>query len=202
MKLYYKILAWVVLSVCALQILLVVASWLVTAANPELYMRSMLGGEGIRWFFGRFTENQESPLLVWIVLGSIALGTIKKSGIANALRKNTAKDYRTRMALHVVVCELAVAFCLILLLTILPHGILLSAVGELVPSSFSAGFFPTLAFVACVVALTYGFMTGKFASVHDAFESMTEGVMLAAPLMVVYVFVAEFYHSLLFVFMI
>lgn len=202
MKLYYKILAWAVLAVCALQMLLVVASWLVTAANPELYMRSMLGGEGIRWFFGRFTENLESPLLVWIILGSIALGTLRKSGIATAMRKNAAKDYRTRMALHVAVCELAAAFCLILLLTILPHGILLSAVGKLFPSSFSTGFFPTLAFVACMVALTYGFMTGQFSTVHDAFEAMTEGVMLAAPLVVTYVFAAEFYHSLMFVFMV
>lgn len=200
-KLYYKISALVALIVFVMQALLMVVSWLVTAANPELYMRSMLGGEGLRWLFGRFTENLESPLLVWIILGSIAYGAVSESGVVAAMQKGKANDYRTRMALHVVVGELMAAFCIMAMLTILPHGILLSAVGQLFPSSFSVGLFPMLAFLAWVVAFTYGFMTGRFRSVTDAFCSMTEGIKTAAPLIVVYVFVAEFYNSLSFVFM-
>lgn len=200
-KLYYKVSALIALSALIMQALLVVVSWVVTAANPELYMRSMLGGEGLRWIFGRFTENLESPLLVWIILGSIAYGVVLESGVVAAVLKGKANDYGTRMALHVVVAELGVAVCIMALLTVLPHGILLSAVGQLFPSSFSAGLFPMLSFLACVVAFTFGFMTGRFRSVTDAFSAMTEGVKMAAPLLVVYVFVAEFYNSLLFVFM-
>lgn len=199
-KSYYRLSALTALSFLVMQVVLAVASWLVTAADPELYMRSMLGGEGLRWIFGRFTENMESPLLVWIILGSIAYGAVAESGIVAAIRKGKANDYRTRVALRMAAGELVAAFCLVAMLTVLPHGILLSAVGQLFPSSFSVGLFPTMAFLACVLSFTFGFMTGRFRSVTDAFCSITEGVKAAAPLLVVYVFVAEFYHSIIFVF--
>ena len=88
------------------------------------------------------------------------------------------------------------------LLTLMPHAVLLSAVGRLFPSSFTNGLVPVLAFAVGAMSLTYGFMVGKLKTVYDAFLLMSGGVAAVAPLVVVYVFVAELYHSILFVFVI
>ncbi len=200
MKLYYKTCTVVALTACALQALLMVLSWLLTAANPDWYMRSMLGGEGLRWLFGHFTENMQSPLLVWLLLSGAAYGTMKGSGIVGDIRKKRNNDYRTRIALQVVVWEAVAMAAVLALLTLMPHAILLSAVGKLFPSSFTSGLVPLLAFAVGVMSLTYGFMVGKLKTVYDAFLLMSGGVAAIAPLAVVYVFVAELYHSILFVF--
>ena len=50
MKLYYKICTLAALTACVLQVLLIVLSWLMTAAAPDLYMRSMLEARGCAGF--------------------------------------------------------------------------------------------------------------------------------------------------------
>jgi p-aminobenzoyl-glutamate transporter AbgT len=55
-------------------IALVLISWLITAAIPEIAMRSLLSSEGIRWFFGHFVDNLATPVLVWMVLIGISYG--------------------------------------------------------------------------------------------------------------------------------
>ena len=94
------------------------------------------------------------------------------------------------------------AVVVLALLTLMPHAVLLSAVGRLFPSSFTNGLVPVLAFAVGAMSLTYGFMVGKLKTVYDAFLLMSGGVAAVAPLVVVYVFVAELYHSILFVFVI
>ena len=200
MKQYCKICTLAAIAAALMQVLLVVLSWLVTAANPELYQHSMLGGEGLRWLFGHFTENMQSPLLVWILMLGIAYGSVKGSGIIGAMKKNAAHDYRTRFALQTVACELVLFVSVMALLTLLPHAVLLSAVGRLFPSSFTASLVPVSAMAISAMSMTYGFMVGRLCNVHDAFRLMYEGVAAAAPLLVAYVFVAELYHSVLFVF--
>ena len=39
------------------QIVLILASWIISSIKPEWGVRSLLSGEGIRWLFGNFTEN-------------------------------------------------------------------------------------------------------------------------------------------------
>lgn len=83
------------------QIVLVLASWLITAAMPDVFPRSLLSPEGIRWFFGTFTANLQSPWLVWLLLISIAWGTLRASGLLNY----DPKVYRQRNALRLVCLE-------------------------------------------------------------------------------------------------
>lgn len=73
--------AWVALLLGVGQVVLILTSWLLTAAMPESFPRSLLSAEGIRWFFGRFVGNVESPLLVWLLLFSFMLGALQHSGI-------------------------------------------------------------------------------------------------------------------------
>ncbi len=56
------------------QLLLMLVSWIWSAAVPASGVRSMLSSEGIRWFFGHFAEMLATPLLVWILLLAAAYG--------------------------------------------------------------------------------------------------------------------------------
>ena len=127
-----------------LQLLVVFLSWLVTAVAPQLYTRSLLSGEGIRWFLGRFADNLAHPLLVWLILIAIAWGTLSRSTLPSALLKLSRRQpvlYRQRFGLRVVAIELVLFAVVVLLLTAVPQAILLSASGQLFPSSFSSSQF-------------------------------------------------------------
>ena len=46
---------------------LILLSWILSAMRVD-GVRSLLSGEGIRWFFGTFTSMVASPWLAWLVL--------------------------------------------------------------------------------------------------------------------------------------
>ena len=52
-----KVFSYLALGLGVAQILLMLTSWLLTAAMPENYNRSLLSSEGIRWFFGQFQDH-------------------------------------------------------------------------------------------------------------------------------------------------
>ena len=62
-----RLLSWVALLLVVAELLLVLLSWLLSAMMTE-GVRSMLSSEGIRWFFGSFSEVVQTPLLVWLLL--------------------------------------------------------------------------------------------------------------------------------------
>ena len=62
-----KFWAWLTLVLAALQILLILVSWIVSSATQQTYVHSLLSSEGIRWFMGRFSENLATPVLVWLL---------------------------------------------------------------------------------------------------------------------------------------
>ena len=53
-----------------------------------------------------------------------------------------------------------VTVVIMLLLTVVPHAILLSVTGELFPSAFSSSLIPSLSFVLIVMSLSYGVASG------------------------------------------
>lgn len=186
--------AYVALSLAVAQVLLVLASWLVTAAMPDVFDRSLLSAEGIRWFFGRFQDNLASPLLVCLLLASIAWGALRRSGLS----RYDATQYRQRIAMRLVVLELAFFLAIILSLTMLPHAILLNVMGALFPSSFSASVIPYICFVVAATSVSFGLMSGRLRSIEEVFRSLTVGVSEVSPLFLLYVLAMQFYHSLLF----
>ena len=72
-------LGWTVLVFVTAQLALILLSWLITAAFPELPIRSLLSSEGVRWFFGSFTANQLTPLLAWFITAAMAVGACVRS---------------------------------------------------------------------------------------------------------------------------
>ena len=187
--------AYLMLLLAAAQIVLVLVSWLITAAMPDSFPHSMLSAEGIRWFFGRFTENLASPWLVWLLLVSIAWGTLQACGILRYDRT----VYRQRIALRLVWIELAVFLLIIILLTMVPHAILLNVMGGLLESSFSRSILPYGCFVVIILSLSYGVMSNQLESVEAMGEALSQGIRTTAPWFVVYILAVQFYSSVFYV---
>lgn len=191
-----RLLAYVAFILGCVQVLLVLVSWVITAAMPEVFARSLLSPEGIRWFFGHFTSNLASPLLVWLLLGSIAWGAVRGSGVLHP----DFTEYRQRFAYRLVGCELAVFAVIILLLTVVPRAILLNVMGGLLPSSFTSSLFPYLCFVATIAGMSFGWVSQQLRDLPSLLRALSGGIAEAAPLMVIYVLATQLVYSCLYLF--
>lgn len=191
-----KICAYAMLLLALAQIVLVLLSWLITAAMPEAFPRSMLSPEGIRWFFGSFTENMESPWLVGLLLICIAWGTLQTSGLLHFDRT----IYRHRNALRLVLIELVLFVAVILLLTVVPHAILLNVMGGIEVSSFSRSILPFICFAVIVMSLSFGAVSNRLQGIEAMGESLSEGIRMAAPYFVIYILANQLYSSIEYLF--
>lgn len=201
MKNTTKTIAIVALSLAVAQLLLILLSWIISAAAPNAPLRSLLSSEGIRWLFGHFTQNLATPVLVWLVLGSITYGAYIDSGLRNAILHPLSLTFRERFALRVSYIIIGVFVLVLLLLTAIPHAVLLSVTGDLFPSSFSDSFVAVVCFVVSVSSVVYGVMSGRLKGIVSIFKVLTVGATYTSSLWILYVLAAELYFSVLFVFM-
>ena len=171
-------------------------SWLMNAAAPDSGVRSLLSGEGLRWLLGRFADTLAMPLLVWLVLLSMAYGCLLRSGL---LRRPAT--YREQRALPLALAVLAAIVIVMVLLTAVPHAVLLSVTGSLWPSPFSASLPSVVAFTVVLVSSVYGTVAGTFGRVADIYDALIDGLHRGAPLLLFYVLLAQLYYSLAFAFL-
>ena len=188
-----KVVDYLVVALAAALLLLILVSWFVTAAWPDLPMRSLLSSEGIRWLFGSLAQNLLTPVLAWLLFGSMAYGALTASGLTRLRRPYT---FRQRSALRFVAVEILLFVVVLLLLTFTPHAPLLSVTGELFPSSFSDGLIPFVCLALVVVVVTFGLATGRFSSLGSVVEALTKGFSKGASLWLLYILAAEFCASL------
>ena len=190
------LLAWLAFLLAVGQVLLILASWLLTAAMPDSFSRSLLSAGGIRWFFGRFVDNIESPLLVWLLLLSFVYGVVDHSGILHY----KASEYRQRIAMRLALFEGIFFILLMLALVMAPHAILLNVMGGLFPSSFSASLVPYCCFSLMVMSVSYGVMSDRMKNVVSVYEALVSGMGKSGGLLLIYVIGAQLYHSIIFLF--
>lgn len=196
-------LPYVALALGIAMLILTLLSWIITAVMPDIAMRSLLSAEGIRWFFGHFAENMATPLLVWLVLGTVAYGANMNGGLLLKIRHiRGGHSYRERIALRIVAVEVVIFFLILALLTLVPQAILLSVTGSLFPSSFSQSIILSMCFILTVMGATYGIVSGRYHSVNDVFRSLISGFHECSSLFLFYVLAAELYFSIRFVFQI
>lgn len=208
-------LGYIVLVLLVAQLALILLSWLVTAAFPELPMRSVLSSEGIRWFFGSFVSNQLSPLLIYFIMAVMAVGACVRSRLYDALREtlsNTRSSlttfsdhqhkvhYREKVGLRIALVEFIVYVIIMVLLTAIPHAILLSVTGQLFPSSFSSSFIPSLSLIIIIMSLTYGVASGTIDSVAKMHKVLVGGLEVGSRLVPTYVVGIQLYMSIRYVF--
>lgn len=191
-----KYLPHIALSLFVAEVLLILLSWLLSAAMPNSGVRSMLSGEGIRWFMGHFGHILATPQLSWLLLAAIAAGCLRCCGVFHA-----TLNYRERRALLIGGGVLSVCLLAIILLAFMPHAVLRSATGTLWPSPFSYSLIPVLSFSVCLSGTVYGVIAGTFQTLRDIYDALLYGLRWAAPLILFYILIIQFYESLMFVFL-
>lgn len=174
------------------QLLLFLVSWLIAAVAPTIHVRSLLSSEGLRWFFGTFIDNITTPVLTWLLLIAMAVGT---------WRSAVPRGQKVRIS-PVVWAELFVVVVVMLLLTAVPHAILLSVTGSLFPSSFSQSIIPVLCFTVILCSITIGITNDRLRTLADIYEALSSGIHAVAPLIPIYIIAVELLASLRFVFMV
>lgn len=198
-----KIASVVALLLVIAQVALVLVSWIVSSALPEAEVYSLLSNDGIRWTFGNIVHFISSPLLVWLLLLTIAVSALVNCGITDALTRLFRQQpimFRCRYALKASAVVLFLYLVIVCLLTLVPHAILLGITGELFPSSFSKSLIPIVAFGILIIALLFGFLSNKWNHLYDVMHAITRGFVPIIPWLVVYILAAIFVNTLLYVF--
>ncbi len=196
---YHQRLGWLCLVTVIAETLLVILSWLLSAMRVE-GVRSLLSSEGIRWFFSSFNDLIASPVLVWLLVLMCALGCLQKSRVTTIFSGKKSINFRDRLALYVALAFLLIYVVIILLLTLMPHAILLSATGHLFPSAFSRSLVPIIAFGISIFSVAFGLMSGVMRNLSDILQALSFGIAKGAPLLVFYLFAVQLVGCLRFVF--
>ncbi|MBR4387623.1 MAG: AbgT family transporter [Prevotella sp.] len=187
-----------------LQLAVFLLSWIISTTNPDIHVRSLLGGEGIRWFFGHFMAIIGGYGAAWLIVILIACGAVAESGIWPTIRSWTKKDplsYRQKYALRCSVVALLFFIAVLVVLTCTKEAVLVSAAGNLFPSSFSKAIVPILSFILTAIALLFGSLSAQFHHIGDAFHALYVGPQRGAPIFVIYIFVCQLIASLAWAFM-
>lgn len=193
---------WLAAVACLLaagQALLVFASWLIGALAPELGLRSLLDGEGIRWFFAHFCSIVGGWGLVWLLLAAASVGCVAASGLAEACRHPRRLSLRGRSALSVALFFVVIYVAIMAVLVAPRRAILAGIDGSLWPSPFSLSLLPAVAFGLCFASVVYGVVAGRLDTVRKVFRSLHVGMAKAAPWLLLYVLLMQFLTSLSFV---
>jgi p-aminobenzoyl-glutamate transporter AbgT len=184
-----------VMSIIIAYVVVILGTWLWSAAMPSSSVRPLLSDAGIRWFFGTFVINLAQPLLVWILLLDIALGACIRSGLGQALKQlfrpnahlSNLQKRGLWPAFEIVVFEL-----IIMALLILPrHAILLNITGTLYPSSASVSLIPVLAFMLLSASIFYGLFSGLIHNYKDTVACAVNGGRNLKIILCFYVLLAE-----------
>lgn len=187
-------LPYIALTLAVGELLLVLGSWILSAALPMSGIRSMLSGEGIRFFLGHFADLLATPLLVWLLLLAMAYGVVLRSGIISG-----ARSFRSSRARLIALLFAAAYLAVVLSMALVPHAVLLSASGTLWPSPFSASLVPLTAFGLAMVAAVYGIVAGTITSLADIYESFVDGLRRAAALLPICILLVLICESLYFI---
>lgn len=178
------------------QLMIILLSWLLSAALPDLSVHSLLSSEGIRWFFGQFSSNIATPLTVWLIVAVIAYGCLSSCGI---LELKHPLDFRQRVAIRFVVFEIVVFVAIILLLTLMPHAVLLSIDGDICSGSLANSIIPYFSLVVCMTSITYAYLSGRCNTKAELFDMLCEGNRQLSPLFIIYVLLTQLVYSVLYV---
>lgn len=181
--------SYLCLAVVVIELLAITVSWIASAVNPFGSFNNPLSSEGVRWMFRNLMSAMMSKWLVAFLLLAVSWGSLKTSGLWNAVlsRKRSEGEsfqYRELMGLRASAVITIVFFAIMLLLTLLPEALLLSATGELFPSPFSEAIIPAVSLWITVTSVVYGIIKGTFRSVPEVFGSFFFGISRAAPLIV------------------
>lgn len=128
---------------------------------------------------------------------------LRKNGenMAEIMKRVNSHNATNKVIAFQITFLTALVGIVLLLYLIFGHDtILLSSTGTFRGSSLSAGLVPLLSAFFMLISVVYGACVSAFRSVLSVFDAMILGIKTIAPLLVAYVFIAQCYYSLLYVF--
>ena len=166
-------------------------SWLLTKEPKNQRMPSLLSIDRIGSSGKAAVRSHES---------SISANWAMRSSLTNSSNNRYRFHYREKVGLRIALIEFIVYVVVMILLTAIPHAILLSVTGQLFPSSFSSSFIPSLSFVITIMSLTYGVASGTIDSVVKMHKILVGGLEVGSKFIPTYVIGIQLYMSVIYVF--
>lgn len=187
-----KTIAWICLFVVSLEVAAITTAWIVSSIDPMGAFKNPFLGDFVRWMFRNMMSLMASEWLVALLLVSMSVECVRGSGLFLSVRKlftqgkMQAHDihYREMMGLRLAAVVSMLFFVVLVVLTMLPEALLLSATGELFPSPFSSAVVPALCLWLISVSVLFGIVKGSYNSLTDVFSCFFDGIRRSAPLIV------------------
>lgn len=193
------------------QATIVLASWILSSMYPESGVISMLTSESVRWFVGNCARIVATPLLTYLLLVGMTYGMVRCSGVLATLHKSGTdtkpaatgneffKTFSHRLGIRVASVVFAIFVISVLLLTCLPHAVLLNSHGSIINSSFSRGLIPMLCFGISLASAVYGICSSNINSFESFANAFTYGISRISPLLLLYALSAQLYFMVLYI---
>lgn len=182
-----------------LQLLLILASWIVSAVFPSSPIHALIGSGGLRWFIGSFANNLASPLLVYVILCSITYSSLVKSGliscVASAMAKKQSFSMQQKFAFRIMLIEFVLFVAGVIFISAMPHAILLSVTGALFPSSLSSGLVPMICFELFVLSMIYGIVGGEVNTLEKFWNCIVSGANFLPAVCFLYILIVQLFYS-------
>lgn len=173
------------LSLCTVQALLILVSWIVSAVFPTYGFNSLLSGSGIRWLSSCWLEAGCSELTAWFLFGSFFVGTFVWSGLPKKITSFRSCGYNEKFAMVIFFFEMIAGITICLFLALYPHSPLLGITGTLYPGPFLKAAFFVLGATIFGGSVTFSMLSGRIRSCEDAAGALVYGLKAVAPLLVV-----------------
>ena len=188
-----------------LEVIIIVASWIVSVLWQEYGFTPLISYRGIRWMVGELPEIVASHWLLTIILFGMTLGVSSaafRKGISSSLPPSTSSKtskYAERIAIHATIVVAVIFLSLLTYWIAGPGTLLLSATGTFLGSSLSKGIIPLSLFFCSLLSVTFGLFSGRIPNLSALFSSMVGGVEKTVPFLILYIFIALCISSVRFV---
>lgn len=173
------------LSLCIVQALLVLASWMISAVFPAYGFNSLLSGPGIRWLLSCYVDSGCSDFMTWFLVYSFFAGTFVRSGLPKKIISFGRCNYDEKFAIVLFFLVLMIGVSVCLFFALHPHSPLLGVTGMLVPGPFLKAAAFVMGVSVFVGSVAFLILSGEVKSCDDAADALVHGFKVVAPLIVV-----------------
>lgn len=189
---------------CMVWIVLAGYSWLGNLFG--LPVRNLFAESGLRWLFSYFVDNLLHTTGVYLLLLLSAGGALGYSGWTDAARRmlrissEHSLTFVRKSSFRLSVFIGLLYYIGVILLPFLTRGIFLNASGGLFPSPYSRAFVPLVAAGLFLVAIVYGFFSGKMHRWSDICDALVYGIRKGAFLLLYYFYIMEIKCTFFYIF--
>lgn len=156
--------------------------------------RNLIDEDGLRWFVAHFMDNIIKGPIEYILLFDITIGTVVESEIFNFRRKKIYLKQKRAYMIVMVICLLILTS--VFIMNILPGNLLLTAFGQFHNSPLQKGLIPLIALFFILMALVFGYASGRFSNFQDMSKAMTSVIVRTADYFTTFIIAAQLFAIL------